>query len=53
MSIISLWRAFHGCFLPSFGSFGYGVSEEKIKILCSFHLDPLTNMDAIGNVVSV
>jgi hypothetical protein len=23
-------RTFHRCFLPSFGSFGYAVSEEKI-----------------------
>ena len=26
----SLWRTFHRCFLPSFGSFGKAVSEEKI-----------------------
>jgi hypothetical protein len=26
----SLWRIFQGCFLPSFGSFGQAVSEEKI-----------------------
>jgi hypothetical protein len=26
----SLYRAFQGCFLPSFGSFGQEVSEEKI-----------------------
>ena len=26
----SLQRTFHGCFLPSFGSFGQAVSEEKI-----------------------
>ena len=26
----SLQRTFHGCFLPSFGSFGKAVSEEKI-----------------------
>jgi hypothetical protein len=25
-----LWRTFHTCFLPSFGSFGHAVSEEKI-----------------------
>ena len=25
-------RTFHGCFLPSFTSFGWGVSEEKIKM---------------------
>ena len=27
----SLERTFHRCFLPSFGSFGQAVSEEKIK----------------------
>ena len=26
----SLYRAFQGCFLPSFDSFGQAVSEEKI-----------------------
>ena len=26
----SLWRTFHRCFLPSFGSFGYVISEEEI-----------------------
>ena len=26
----SLWRTFHRCFLPSFGSFGQAVSEENI-----------------------
>ena len=25
-----LYRTFHRCFLPSFGSFGQAVSEEKI-----------------------
>jgi hypothetical protein len=31
----SLQRTFHRCFLPSFGSFGQAVSEEKIfKNLC-------------------
>ena len=28
----SLWRTIHRCFLPSFSSFGWGVSEEKIKM---------------------
>ena len=28
----SLERTFHRCFLPSFGSFGWEVSEEKIKM---------------------
>jgi len=27
----SLERTAHRCFLPSFGSFGQAVSEEKIK----------------------
>jgi hypothetical protein len=27
-----LERTFHRCFLPSFTSFGIGVSEEKIKM---------------------
>ena len=28
----SLERTFYRCFLPSFSSFGWGVSEEKIKM---------------------
>jgi hypothetical protein len=28
----SLERTFHICFLPSFSSFGSGVSEEKMKM---------------------
>jgi hypothetical protein len=28
----SLGRTFQRCFLPSFTSFGWGVSEEKIKM---------------------
>jgi hypothetical protein len=28
----SLEKTFHRCFLPSFTSFGWGVSEEKIKM---------------------
>ena len=28
----SLERTFHRCFLPSFTSFGWGVSEEKIQM---------------------
>ena len=28
----SLERTFHRCFLPSFTSFGRGVSEEKIEM---------------------
>jgi hypothetical protein len=27
----SLQKTFHRCFLPSFSSFGLGISEEKIK----------------------
>jgi hypothetical protein len=27
-----LERTFHRCFLPSFTSFGGGISEEKIKM---------------------
>ena len=30
----SLWRTFHRAFLPSFGSFGQAVSEEKIFKIC-------------------
>ena len=30
----SLQRTFHRCFLPSFGSFGLAVSEEKIFNKC-------------------
>ena len=29
---LSLERSFHSCFLPSFTSFGWEVSEEKIKM---------------------
>jgi hypothetical protein len=31
-NVHSLERAFNRCFLPSFSSFGWGVSEEKIKM---------------------
>jgi hypothetical protein len=43
----SLKRTFHRCFLPSFGSFGQVVSEEKIfkkigqsetRIVCGGHV---------------
>jgi len=27
-----LWRTFHRCLLPSVGSFGQAVSEEKIQM---------------------
>ena len=30
MFLNNLQRTFHRCFLPSFGSFGHAVSEEKI-----------------------
>ena len=29
-NVQSLQRTFHGCFLPSFGLFGYTVSKEKL-----------------------
>jgi hypothetical protein len=28
----NLYRTFHRCSLPNFGSFGYSVSEEKILL---------------------
>jgi hypothetical protein len=31
-NIQSLERTFHRCFLPSFSSFGWEVSEDKIKM---------------------
>jgi hypothetical protein len=31
-NVQSLERTFYRCFLPSFNSFGWGVSEEKIKM---------------------
>jgi hypothetical protein len=31
-NVHSLERTFYRCFLPSFSSFGWGVSEEKIKM---------------------
>jgi hypothetical protein len=42
----SLERTFHRCFLPSFGSFGWEVSEEKIlkigqsetRMVCGGHV---------------
>jgi hypothetical protein len=46
-NVQSLERTFHRCFLPSFGSFGQAVLEEKIfleinqsetKIACSGHV---------------
>jgi hypothetical protein len=30
--VYSLKRTFHRCFLPNFSSFGWGFSEEKIKM---------------------
>ena len=38
----SLQRAFHRCFLPSFGSFGQAVSEEKI-----FRNAPIRNKNCL------
>jgi hypothetical protein len=38
----SLQRTFHRCFLPSFGSFGQTVSEEKI-----FKNRPLRNKNCL------
>ena len=37
-----LYRAFHRCFLPSFGSFGQAVSEKKI-----FLLRPIRNKNCL------
>jgi hypothetical protein len=31
-NVQTLEKTFHRCFLPSFTSFGWGVSEEKIKM---------------------
>jgi hypothetical protein len=31
-NVQSLERTFYRCFLPSFSSFGWGVSDEKIKM---------------------
>ena len=39
----SLQRTFHGCFLPSFGSFGKAVSEEKIF----FRNQPIRNKNCL------
>ena len=38
----SLQRTFHRCFLPSFGSFGQAVSEEKI-----FKIRPIRNKNCL------
>jgi len=38
----SLQRTFHRCFLPSFGSFGNAVSEEKI-----FKSRPIRNKNCL------
>ena len=49
----SLQRTFHRCFLPTFGSFGKAVSEEKIfleinhsetRIVCGGHVDKMSNL---------
>jgi hypothetical protein len=60
LSVVAIWclltnwdkmsnlnkRTFHRCFLPSFGSFGHAVSEEKIFRNRSI---PLTNMATTGD----
>ena len=53
----SLWRTFHRCFLPSFGSFGQAVSEEKIfrnrpirNKNCLWQLCLLMNRDEMSNL---
>ena len=38
----TLQRTFHRCFLPSFGSFGKAVSEEKI-----FKIQPIRNKNCL------
>jgi hypothetical protein len=50
-------RTFHRCFLPSFGSFGQAVSEEKIfkhqlirKKNCLWQPCLLMNQDEMSNV---
>jgi hypothetical protein len=52
----SLKRTFHRCFLPSFGSFGQAVSEEKIfrnrpirNKNCLWHPCLLTDWDEMSN----
>jgi hypothetical protein len=53
----SLYRTFHRCFLPSFGSFGQAVSEEKIlrnwpirNKNCLWQLCLLMNRDEMSNL---
>ena len=55
----SLQRTFHRCFLPSFGSFGQTVSEEKIfrnrpirNNNCLWWLCLLTNRDEMSSLYS-
>jgi hypothetical protein len=38
----SLQRTFHRCFLPSFGSFGQVISEEK-----NFKIQPIRNKNCL------
>jgi hypothetical protein len=40
----SLQRTFHRCFLPSFGSFGQAVSEEK-----NFKNQPIRHKKRLGD----
>jgi hypothetical protein len=40
----SLWRTFHRCFLPSFGSLGKAVSEDKF-----LEIDQLETRIAYGS----
>jgi hypothetical protein len=53
----TLYRTFHRCILPNFGSFGYSVSEEKIfrnqpirNKNCLWRLCLLPNWDEISNL---
>ena len=53
----TLYRIFHRCFLPNFGSFGYSVSEVKIfrnqsirNKNCLWLLCLLTNRDEMSNL---
>jgi hypothetical protein len=53
----SLKRTFHRCFLPSFGSFGQAVSEEKIfknrpirNKNCPWRLCLLMDQDEMSNL---
>jgi hypothetical protein len=45
----SLWRTFNRCFLPSLGSFGKSVSEEKIFLEIIQSETRIVNMATTGN----